>query len=350
MNIATLFAGVATVSWIAVFGWLVFMVVRASRNNPIKKGGMVLLVVIIGAALFSTVSAGLVFINPNERGVVISAITGTGYRETALEPGLRWVIPFAENVVTYSVAKESYTMSIATDEGNLQGDDSIEARTSDGQKVFVDASVVFSIDPQKVVPVHINWGTRYSEGLVRPFVRGIIRDMVAQYKVEEVYNTKRAELVEKINVQLTKKLADNGLVLSDFILRNITFSPEYSASIEQKQIAEQLAQQAFYVVEQRKQEAEQARQVAEGAADAMRIGAQGEADSRLIQAKAEAESLKLIAEVVKNNPNLLTYEYISTISPNIQVMLLPSNSPFLLNMPEMQGQTLLNGTSVETNP
>ena len=48
-------------------------------------------------------------------------------------------------------------------------------------------------------------------------------------------------------------------------MRNITFSTEYAASVEQKQIAEQQAQQAKLVVEQKKQEAEQVREVAKGA-------------------------------------------------------------------------------------
>jgi len=59
------------------------------------------------------------------------------------------------------------------------------------------------------------------------------------------------------------------------VLRNISFSPEYAASVEQKQIAEQQAQQAKLTVEQRKQEAEQARQVAQGVADAVVIKSQG---------------------------------------------------------------------------
>ena len=87
---------------------------------------------------------------------------------------------------------------------------------------------------------------------------------------------------------MQQKLGENGLSLVDFILRNITFSPEYAASVEQKQVAEQQAQQAAFVVEQRRQEAEQARQVAQGQADAVVINAQGAADARVIQAQAEA--------------------------------------------------------------
>jgi regulator of protease activity HflC (stomatin/prohibitin superfamily) len=128
-------------------------------------------------------------------------------------------------------------------------------------------------------------------------------------------------------------MEENGLMMLDFVLRNITFTPEYAASVEQKQIAEQLAQQAAYVVQQKQQEAEQARQVAKGQADAAVIMAQGNADARIIQAKAEAEALQLIAGALAGNQDLLTYQYITKLSPNVQVMYLPSNSPFVFQLP-----------------
>ncbi len=121
----------------------------------------------------------------------------------------------------------------------------------------------------------------------------------------------------------------------NFILRNITFSPEYAASVEQKQVAEQLAQQAAFVVEQRRQEAEQARQVAQGQADAVVINAQGAADARIIQAQAEAQALQLIADALKNNDKLLLYQYINQLAPGIQVMLVPNDNPYLLTLPTL---------------
>jgi regulator of protease activity HflC (stomatin/prohibitin superfamily) len=139
---------------------------------------------------------------------------------------------------------------------------------------------------------------------------------------------------------LTQKLEDNGLILVDFILRNITFSPEYAASVEQKQVAEQQAQQAALVVEQRRQEAEQARQVAEGLADSAVIAAQGRADARLIEAQAEAQALELIAAALQGNSELITYQYIQRLAPGIQVMLVPNDNPFLLPLP-----TLTPGTT-----
>jgi regulator of protease activity HflC (stomatin/prohibitin superfamily) len=133
---------------------------------------------------------------------------------------------------------------------------------------------------------------------------------------------------------MEEKFLENNLILVDFVLRDIHFSAEYAVAVEQKQIAEQQAQQAKFVVESKKQEAEQARQVAEGVADAAVIAAQGEADARLIQAEAEAAALELINNAIKNNPDLLTYQYIEKLGPNIDVMLLPSDSPFLFPLPE----------------
>ncbi|MEW6178650.1 MAG: prohibitin family protein [Chloroflexota bacterium] len=338
MNIANLFQGIATLAWILFFGALVLVVVRASRSRPVKNASVTLISALVLAVLLTVVAAGLVFIEPQERGVVISALSPTGYREQALEPGLRWIIPFAERVVRYPISRQTYTMSISPQEGQVIGDDSITARTSDGQEVFIDASVIFEIDPAKVVDVHIRWQDRYTNELIRALTRGIIRDAVSQYGVEEVYSTKRNEMTQQVFDALTIKLSENGLRLVDFVLRNITFSPEYAASIEQKQIAEQQAQQARFVVEQKRQEAEQARQVAQGRADAAVIQAKGEAEARLIQAEAEAKALEILSQALKDNPELLTYQYITKLSPNIQALLLPNNAPFIFPLPEMNNQ------------
>jgi regulator of protease activity HflC (stomatin/prohibitin superfamily) len=343
MNVASFLQIFAAVAWLAFIGMIVIVVLRASRNKSVKPFVTILVIALIAAVLISSVSAGLVFIQPEERGVVISALQAGGYRPEPLQPGLRWIIPYFETVITYPISRQTYTMSIAASEGDIQGDDSITARTADGQEIFVDASVIYAIDPTKVVKVHIDWQARYTDELVRPLARGVIRDVVSQYRVEEVVTTKRTEMTNTMSEDMAQKLSENGLTLVSFILRNITFSPEYAASVEQKQIAEQQAQQAAFVVDQRKQEAEQARQVAQGEADAVVINAQGAADARIIQAEAEAQALLLIADALKNNENLLLYQYINQLAPGIQVMLVPNDNPYLLTLP-----TLPEATSAPT--
>jgi regulator of protease activity HflC (stomatin/prohibitin superfamily) len=333
MNIASLFQIVATLAWLAAVGVLILAVVRAARNRPLHKSGILIGGLFAAAVVMTTVSSGLVFIQPEERGVVISAVAPKGYREQALEPGLRWIIPFAETVKLYPISMQTYTMSIAQTEGTIQGDDSIAARTSDGQEIYVDASIIYKINPDEVVRVHINWQNRYTDDLVRAQARGIIRDTVSQFGVEELISSRRFEMVDLIRESLAKKFIENGLVLQDFVLRNIAFSTEYAQSVEQKQIAEQQAQQAKLVIEQKKAEAEQMRETAKGQKDAAITKAEGEAQARIIEAQAETEALQMIAEALKGRPELLTYQYISKLSPTVQTMLLPSDSPFIIPLP-----------------
>lgn len=335
MNIAGLVRTLALLAWFAAVGIIIYSASRASRGQDGGARARLSLigVVVLIAIMLTTLGAGLVFIEPPERGIVISALSPQGYRTEALQPGLRWVVPFVESVVTYPISKQTYTMSVAGSEGAIQGDDSIAARTSDGQEIFVDASVIFAIDPEKVIQVHIAWQNRYTNDLVRALARGIIRDTVSQFRVEEIVSSERFVAAQRMRDDMSRRLAANGLVMHDFVLRNITFSPEYAASVEQKQIAEQLAQQAAFVVQQRKQEAEQARQVAQGRADAVVIDAKGAAQARLIQADAEAKALQLISDVLQQNQALLTYQYVNKLAPGIQVMLVPSNSPLILPLP-----------------
>ena len=334
MRITDFIAGLSALLWVAALGLFVLITVQAARGRKMKNGRTLAITVFASALILSTISAGLVFIEPQERGVVISAISPKGYRETPLQPGLKWIVPFVERVVLYPVSRQTYTMSIAVNEGDIQGDDSITARTADGQEIFVDASVIYQIDPEKVVDIHILWQNRYLSDLVRAQVRGIIRDAVSQFNVEEVISIKRFELVSYVNQHLGDKFDDNGLILVDFVLRNITFSPEYAASVEEKQIAEQEAKQAAFVVGQKREEAAQVVETAKGDAQAAMIAAKGRAEARLIEAQAEADSLKLIQEAIANNPELLTYQYITKLAPNISTMLLPSESPFVFQIPE----------------
>ena len=335
MNIASVLQGLATFSWLLVVGVIALAVVRAARAKPMKGAVSITIGTIVFSLVLTTVSAGLVFVQADQRGVVISAVAPKGYREQPIQPGLRWVIPFAENVRFYSISRQTYTMSVAANEGDMQGDDSIRARTRDGQEVNIDASVIYSIDPNKIIQMHIEWQDRYQDAVVRPLARGVIRDLASQYGIEEIVSSKRAEMVQKINDELSTKLGENNLMLIDFILRDIHFTEQYAAAVEAKQIAEQNALQAEYVVQQKKQEAEQARQTAQGQADAVVIQAKGAAEARTIQAEAEAKALELINAALEGHPDLLTYQYITKLAPNVQVMFLPNNAPFIFPLPEI---------------
>ena len=336
MNIVDVIRSLAGFAWFGAIALFVTAVARASRSQNAKGLSSTAIGVVALAIILTILGAGLVFIEPNERGVVISPYAfraPNGYFPNAITPGLRWIVP-GERVVTYTISRQTYTMSSVPQEGQTVGDDSIRARTKDGQEVFIDASIIYSIDTTKVIQLHIDWQNRYQNEVVRPAARNAIRDAVSQYGVEEIVSTKRAEMEVLILQSISEKLQQNDLLLVDFLLRDIHFSDEYAAAVEQKQIAEQQAQQAQLVVEQRRQEAEQARQVAQGQADAAVIAAQGAADAQIIQAQAQAEANQLIGQSIQANPEILQYEYILKLAPGVQTIFIPSGNQFILPLPD----------------
>ncbi len=332
MNIVDVIKTAAAFTWLAAIGLGVLATVRASRHQAAKGSSSSALILVIVAAILTVLGSGLVYVESNERGVVKTVRAG-GVRPAALEPGLHWILPIVEQVVNYSISNQTYTMSFLPEQGPTSAEDSIRARTKDGQEVIIDGTVIYRIDPAKVVQLHIAWQNNYESGIVRPETRGAIRDAVAQYGVEEVVSTKREEMVQIITDELVNSLSKNNLELLDFILRDIHFSEEYAAAVEQKQIAEQQALQAALVVEQKKQEAEQARQEAQGLADAAVITAKGRAEAVVIQAQADAQANQLLAASL--TPELLQYQYILRLAPGVQTIFIPSGNQFILPLPGM---------------
>jgi len=334
MNIASVIKAIGSFSWLILFALLVVIAIRAGRKQNVKGLSTLTIVVLVASILMTVVGAGLVFIEPYETGVVVTILSEGGMRPTPLRAGLHWIVPFVERVELYPTSRQTYTMARTPSEGEIVGDYTVEARTSDGQRIFVDSSVIYQIDPTQVLEIHKIWQHRYETDLIHPQTRGIIRDSVSQYRVDEVLSSKRFDMAAQITEKLKETLAENGLTLIDFVLRDITFTEEYAQSIEQKQIAEQQALQAKFVVESKKQEAEQARQIAQGQADAAVIAAKGAAEARLIEAQAEAQALQYIAEVLRSNPNLLQYQYITNLAPGVQTIFIPSDNQFILPLPD----------------
>ncbi len=68
MNIASLVQGISVFFWIATVGILIFVVSSSWRGKPIAKGVVYVISAFLIALILTTLSAGLVFINPEESG------------------------------------------------------------------------------------------------------------------------------------------------------------------------------------------------------------------------------------------------------------------------------------------
>lgn len=79
--------------------------------------------------------------------------------------------------------------------------------------------------------------------------------------------TQRQQVSLLVRKELIDRAKDFNIILDDVSLTELSFSKEYAAAVESKQVAQQEAQRAAFIVEQAKQERQQKIVQAEGEAE-----------------------------------------------------------------------------------
>jgi prohibitin 1 len=132
----------------------------------------------------------------------------------------------------------------------------------------------------------------------------VLKSIVAQFDAAELI-TQREAVSQRIRADLVKRASEFNIALEDVSITHMTFGKEFTRAVEQKQIAQQDAERARFIVEK----AEQERQ-------ANVIRAEGEAESADIISKAVAkagdgliqirriEAAREIAQTLAANPNV----------------------------------------------
>lgn len=320
---------------LAAIGGIGLAVINRQRGRKARPGIVIAVIGAIAVLVLLPLNAGLVLVEPNEVGVVFrQTASGDAALLEPLQTGLSWVLPFVDQVIIYDVGQQSVTM--ASEEENIASAQApVRAISADGQVINLDVTVIYRIDPARVNAIHRNWRGGFEDGYVVPQARSQVRNAVSEYGAEEIYSGGRAQLEAQAAEETRIALAEEGLLLTDFLVRDISFSPEFTDAIERKQIAQQDAQQAAFRVQQAEQEAEQARVEAQGRADSAVIAAEGEAQSTVLRAQAEAEALDLVNEVLAENPSLIQWRYINELGDQVRLIVLPSNSPFLFDIQQL---------------
>lgn len=225
--------------------------------------------VIIAGLIIWLISSTFVFIPAGNVGALYDR--GTGIQNRVLGEGLNLTIPFWQKVQLFDARLQEYTMTAAPDEGAIRRDDSLDAPTSDGQAVKVDATVLFMIDKSKAPELWRTVGTDYVNKLIRPFSRSQIRMVISRYTAPEIYSEKRQEAETVMTREIAELLKDKNIIVDKVLLRAVYFSPEYSKAIEQKVIAEQLVKKAEFEVQQASQAAQAKVAEAKGFAEAQAL-------------------------------------------------------------------------------
>ena len=270
----------------------------ASTGQPVRpRYGIIVFLAGVFVALILAKSAARV-VPVGHRGVIFDRIRGGVQTEHVLHEGLNFVNPFTTSVILFDVRSQTHTMSNAAQEGQVEGADGITIKSFDGQNVDIDVSIRYSIDPERVAILYQTLGTEYVAKVLLPTVRSAVRDVFSEYPADDIYSAKREEIATELEELVRKEVLDRGILVDELLLRNIQFTPEYFAAIENKQIEQQAALRKQYELEIAGKEAEVAR----------------------ISAEGEAKANDIRGEALRANPKVIQYDYVRKMAPNVSAL------------------------------
>ena len=178
--------------------------------------------------------------------------------------------PFIK-ITKMNIRTQDYTMSVAQGEGQKYGADAITALTKEGLSVELDITVLYHLVEDKASDVYRDVGLTYDEVIIRPQIRSVIREVIAQYEAKDIYSEKRHEAASQIFGILTEKLGSRGIEIEDVLLRHVELPVNLANSIQEKLQAEQESERYEFILEKESKEAERKRLEAEGQRDAQKI-------------------------------------------------------------------------------
>lgn len=228
--------------------------------------------------------SSFVAIGPGERGVLM---TFGAVQHGVLAPGLHMKIPLVQTVKRMNVQiQKSQTQETAA--------------SRDLQDVTSEVAVNWAINPLDAEWVYERLGdeSQLADKVIAPIVSNAVKAVAAHYDAEQLVE-KRDQVRDQIQQQIVAALTQYKVQVQGVNITNFQFSQDYSHAIEQKQVAQQRAQQAEYDLARVKVQAQQEVAQAEGQAQAQKL-LQSTLTPQIIQLKAVEKWNGVLPQVTGN--------------------------------------------------
>ena len=214
-----------------------------------------------------------------------------GVEDRAYEPGAIYFFPAVLNDWnTFDTKLTNIEMTHDPHRGDKPFRDDLLFKTIDGNDISLDVIVSYRIDPKKA-PYLLQYVAdsdfELKDKVVRTIARSRPRDIFGELKTEEFYvSDKRDEKAERVKEALNELLNPYGVIVERVSTKDYRFNPAYQKAIEDKKIAEQVAEQNKSAT--RAAQEEYLKKLEDAKGDVNKMVA--EADGRFRQAQIEADA------------------------------------------------------------
>ncbi|MBU2767995.1 prohibitin family protein [Acidithiobacillus ferrivorans] len=263
--------------------------IKPGKTNFTMIATAIVTIVLLVLVFMSTTTIG-----PGQRGVLMNF---GAVQQGVLNPGLHFLIPVMQHVAKIDVRVQKYSVPET-------------AASMDLQDVETTAAVNWHILPQdsEWVYQHLGRENAVEQNILAPAVANAVKAVTAKYNAEDLI-IHRDEVRAGIETMVKENLLPYHIVVDSVNITNFSFSSQFSAAIERKQVAQQHAQQATYELQRAIVQAKQ----------------------KVVTATAEARAMKL--KEVSVTPELIQWEAVQKWNGKLPTIMGGGHMPFIISLP-----------------
>jgi len=259
-------------------------------------GGVGLGAVAVGSNCIYNVDAG-------RRGVIYDRFRGV--LDSVEGEGTHFIVPMVQDPIIFDVTTRPRSVPVTTG-------------TKDLQTVNLTLRILFRPRVKDLPKIYKEIGVDYDDRVLPSIVNEVMKTVIAKFNADELI-TQRTRVSTKINEMLEERAENFNIILDDISITHLTFGREFSQAVEFKQVAQQEAEKARFIVEKEEQ---------------IKL-------ATIIRAEGDAEAAQLISDAMqKSGEGLIQLrkieaakEVAGNLSMSRNVTYLPNNQGVLLNLP-----------------
>jgi len=258
----------------------------------------------LGVALVGgVVNSALYNVDGGHRAVIFDRFSGV--KNQVVGEGTHFFIPWIQRPIIFDIRSRPRNVPVVTGSKDLQN-------------VNITLRILFRPVPDQLPRIYTILGVDYDERVLPSITTEVLKAVVAQFDAGELI-TQREIVSQKVSEDLMERASQFGVILDDISLTHLTFGKEFTQAVELKQVAQQDAEKARFLVEKAEQQKK-----------ASVISAEGDAQAALLLAKSFGEAGEGLVELRRiEAAEDIAYQ----LSRSRQVAYLPSGQNILLNLP-----------------